>query len=119
MLKRIFFVPAVLFTILFIGGATLSMADDLDDGISKFTDDGVSKYDELGKPDKNISYIVQNAKSRAAVRAKAGTKNADGQTGDQQSGANMNSVIMGPGGSVRGDIVIIDQSKGDKTQVVE
>ena len=91
------------------------MADDLDDGISKFTDDGIDKYDELGKADKNINYIVQNAKSRAAVRAKAGTA---GETGDQSS-ANMNSVIMGAGGTVRGDIIIIDQSKGDKTQVVE
>ncbi len=34
-------------------------------------------------------------------------------------GGNMNSVVMGPGSNIKGDIIIIDQSKGDKTQVVQ
>ena len=99
-----------------LAGTGVVLADDLDDGISKFTDDGVSKYDELGEKDRNISFIVQDAKSRANVRAQAGQE--QGMAGTS-GGGNMNSVIMGPGGNVRGDIIIIDQSKGDKTQVVE
>jgi hypothetical protein len=114
MMKRIIFISAIFIVGLFIAGGTLSMASDLDDGISKFTDDGIDKYDALGKADKNIKFIVLDAKSRAKVRAKAGTP---GETGDQSS-ASMNSVIMGAGGTVRGDIIIIDQSRGDKTQVV-
>jgi hypothetical protein len=31
----------------------------------------------------------------------------------------MNSVVMGAGGTIRGDIYIIDESKGDKTVVVD
>ncbi len=101
---------------LLLGGAGGALADDLDDGIDKFTDDSVDKYDELGEKDRNISFIVQDAKSRANVRALAGQE--QGMAGTS-GGGNMNSVIMGPGGKVRGDIIIIDQSKGDKTQVVE
>ncbi|MDY0269487.1 hypothetical protein [Trichloromonas sp.] len=105
-----------LFVGLLLVGTGVALADDLDDGISKFTDDGVDKYDELGEKDRNISFIVQDAKSRANVRAQAGQEQGmAGTTG----GGNMNSVILGPGGNVRGDIIIIDQSKGDKTQVVE
>lgn len=113
MLKRIVFIAACSFVWLFITGGNVTLADDLDDGISKATDESIAKDDELGNADKNIKFIIQNAKSRANVRAKAG------MPADQQSGANMNSVIMGPGGNVRGDIIIIDQSKGDKTQIVE
>lgn len=101
---------------LLLGGFGVALADDLDDGISKFTDDGLDKYDELGEKDRNISFIVQDAKSRANVRALAGQE--QGMAG-ASGGGNMNSVIMGPGGNVRGDIIIIDQSKGDKTQVVQ
>lgn len=97
-------------------GASATLAGDLDDGISKYTDDGISKYDDLGKADRNVNFTVLDAKSRAQVRANAGQA---GVVGSDQKNANMNSVIMGPGGTVRGDIIIIDQSKGDKTQVVE
>ncbi|OHB33075.1 MAG: hypothetical protein A2X84_02545 [Desulfuromonadaceae bacterium GWC2_58_13] len=105
----------ILLSCLVICGAASVLADDLDDDISKFTDDSVSTYDELGKADRNVNFIVQDAKSRGEVRAKAG----QAVGGSDQKSANMNSVIMGAGGTVRGDIIIIDQSKGDKTQVVE
>ncbi|MBN2643922.1 MAG: hypothetical protein JXR59_00425 [Desulfuromonadaceae bacterium] len=91
-------------------------ADDLDDGISKFTDDGVSKWDEIGKNDRNVKFTILKAKSAAAVRSKNGT-NTSAQ-GTDSTGA-INSVLLGPGGTVRGDIIIIDESRGDKTQVVE
>lgn len=105
----------VSFTICLLSG--LSLAGDLDDGISKYTDDGISKYDNLGQPDKNIKYIITRAKAKAAMGEKKGSSSADG-TSDTSTG-NMNSVVMGPGGNIRGDIIIIDQSKGDKTQVVQ
>lgn len=91
-------------------------ASDLDDGISTYTDDGISKWDELGKKDRNVTFIKMDAKSKANVRA--GGANAGVVTGTSGAG-NMNSVVLGAGGNVRGDIIIIDESRGDKTQVVE
>ena len=87
---------------------TFAAGGDLDDGISKFTDESITKDDNLGQPDKNIKYIITKAKSQAAV----GEKKGDGS-------GNMNSVIVGPGSNIKGDIIILDQSKGDKTQVVQ
>ncbi len=87
-------------------------AGDLDDGISKFTDDGMDKEDELGKADQNIKFIVLNAKSKAAVR-----KGDKEQIGQDSGPATMNSVILGAGSKVKGDIYIIDQSKGPKTNI--
>jgi hypothetical protein len=124
---------ALLLALIFSAPGT-GLADDLDDGISKATDDALSKDDELGQADKNINFIKLKAKSQAQVRSKDGTGGVDqkngqggtaqggGQAGAQKSGpasGNMNSVLVGPGGSVRGDIIIIDESKGNKTQVVE
>lgn len=96
------------------------LADDLDDGISKATDDAISKDDELGNADKNINFIKLNAKSQAKVRSKDGTGGVD-QQGVQKGaqGGNMNSAVIGAGSNIRGDIIIIDESKGDKTQIVE
>ncbi len=101
-----------LFSLPLLAGSAL--ASDLDDGIAKFTDDGIDKYDELGKSDQNIKFIVMNAKSKAAMmkgnRDKKGANSGD---------ANMNSVVLGAGSNVRGDIYIIDQSKGPKTNVAD
>ncbi|MDD2366135.1 MAG: hypothetical protein PHN84_08230 [Desulfuromonadaceae bacterium] len=93
-------------------------ASDLDDGISKSLDESISKDDELGQKDRNISFIKLKAKSDAAVRSKKGTDQGSA-AGNTPATGNMNSVVLGPGGNVRGDIIIIDQSRGDKTQVVE
>jgi hypothetical protein len=90
-----------------IAGCGIVMADDLKDGISKFTDESVAKDDELGEKDPNLSYIMLKAKAKGS---------SDGVVTD---GANMNSVVVGPGSSVKGPIIIIDQSKGPKTQVVD
>ncbi len=100
------------FSCIAISGAETVQASDLDDGISKFTDDSIEKEDELGKSDQNIKFIVMNAKSKAMV--KKGDKDKVGQnSGD----ANMNSVVLGAGSKVKGDIYIIDQSKGSKTNI--
>lgn len=95
-------------------------ASDLDDGISKATDDSIDKDDQLGQRDRNVGFIKLKAKSDAAVRSQKGLDRgkAAGSISDSSSG-NMNSVVLGPGGNVRGDIIIIDQSRGSKTQVVE
>ena len=97
--------------VLLIGPA---VCGDLDDGISKFTDDGISKYDDMGKADKNIKFIVLNAKSKAAM-----LKGDKDKTGQNSGNANMNSVVLGAGSKVRGDIYIIDQSKGPKTNIAD
>ncbi len=92
-------------------------AGDLDDGISKYTDDSISKYDNLGRIDRNVKYI----KMRAIGRAKMKQLNAESKIkGVSRTGqANMNSVVLGPGGVIKGDVIIIDESRGSKTQVVD
>ena len=84
-------------------GIGFCLAGDLDDGISKFTDEPVSKDDELGQKDINTKFIILKAK----------------QSGDAAAGGgsgNMNSVVSY--GDISGDVIIIDQSKGNKTQIV-
>ena len=99
-------------------------ASDLDDGISKYTDDGIAKNDELGTADININFIKMDAKSRAKVRARKGEDAADNggnidAGGGMQGVGALNSVILGAGGTIKGDVIIIDESKGDKIQIVE
>ncbi len=96
-------------------GASVCLAGgDLDDGISSYTEDGINQYDNLGETDPNVKYIILKAKTKATMQ------NKDGAGGDGQTdSANINSVVLGAGGTVHGDIIIIDQSKGDKTQVVD
>ncbi len=91
---------------------------DLDDGIA--VDDNINSYDDLGDPEKNIKFIKMNAKSNARRKQKSEGKGLaeDGGSGGKGSGA-MNSVVMGPGSNVKGDIIIIDESKGEKIQIVE
>ena len=113
-MKTLFYLSICLTVLLITGQA--GNAGDLDDGISKYTDDSIAKWDEMGKADKNIKFIVLNAKSKATLGNEPGKKTGGtGKTGD----ANMNSVVMGPGSNVRGDIIIIDQSKGSKTNIAQ
>ena len=105
---------AIMLTLAALLTVSPALAGDLEDGISKSTDDAISGYDELGSKDRNIKFTKMNAKSRAKVRS----KNGELQTG-ATGGANMNSVVMGAGSNVKGDIIIIDESKGPKTIVTE
>lgn len=114
-MKGNLFLVFAVFVLFFLPNPNVIRASDLDDGISKSLDDSISKDDELGQKDRNINFIKSKAKSNAAVRAKNGTDQQGGKSGD----GNMNSVVLGPGGNVRGDVIIIDQSRGDKTQVVD
>lgn len=99
----------VLLASFFFAGYNLVSAGDLDDGISTFTDDGIASYDDMGKPDKNIKFIILNSKSRAKVAEKSGkgTTTTGQTTGDN----NRNSVVMGAGSKVLGDVIIVDESK--------
>ena len=110
--KQVFFLMS-LFSFIAMGGVDLAQGSDLDDGISKFTDDGIEKDDEMGKADLNIKFIVMDAKAKAMTMK--GDKDKVGSTG----GANMNSVVMGAGSNIKGNVYIIDQSKGPKTNVSE
>ena len=102
--RNIIISVAVITIALLFAGAGVSMAGDLDDGISKFTDDPISKDDELGQKDINTKFIILKAKAKAS------------KGGDGSGGGNMNSVVSY--GDIKGDVTIIDLSKGDKTQVV-
>jgi len=105
--------------IVFIGifGSSNVFCGDLDDGIP--ADNTISSEEELGNPDQNITFIKMNAKSNAKRQQKLDEKGLSKDGGSGKGGGSMNSVVMGPGSNVKGDIIIIDESKGDKTQVVE
>ncbi len=98
---------------------SVAFSSDLDDGISKYTDDNMTKWDDLGKKDRNVTFIKLNARSQASVRSKNGDADASGTSGTSDGSANMNSVVLGAGGTIRGDVIIIDDSSGDKTQIAE
>ena len=99
-------------------------ASDLDDGISKYTDGSIRQDDKLGDPEINSDFIVLRAKSRAAnvvlnedgIITSLEDLLAGGAGGDKTG--NINSVVLGPGSTVNGDIVIIDSSSGDKIQII-
>lgn len=112
------------FCLLVLWSVGFACASDLDDNISKPYDESIERDDELGQKDRNISFIKRNALSKADVATKSatqGTQSVRGGGSAPSSGpstGNMNSVVLGIGGTVRGDIVIIDQSRGDRNQVI-
>jgi hypothetical protein len=104
----------ILSAVMAITGAATVLATDLNDGISSYTDNPIAAADQLGSPDVNVDFIVLRAKSRVYS-----TNLQDGSvTPAMAPEANINSVVLEPGSSIRGDIIIIDQSTGDKSQVV-
>ena len=93
---------------LFSASPSSLLADDFDDGISKATDGAISADDELGKASKNIKFIIETAKSQAKVAEKAsGEGKSNSKTGKTTGDNNQNSVVMGAGSKVGGDIYII------------
>ena len=103
-----------------IGVTGSAFSGDLDeDGISKYTEDPITKYSELGKPEPNVSFIILNAKSKAKVLSQKGEQAGKGGGIQQPGSANLNSVILGAGGTVQGDIIIIDEGRGDKTVIAD
>ncbi|MEK7842032.1 MAG: hypothetical protein AAB197_05095 [Deltaproteobacteria bacterium] len=118
---------AIIFVLIFIvcSLSTPSIAGDLDDKIGKYTDDDIQSDHEMGEFNPNIKFKKMDAKSKAKVRQKKGDQSKDGNSssksgsGKTDASGNMNSVVLGPGGSVKGDIIIIDESRGSKTQIVD
>lgn len=96
----------ILLLLLLIGlaGGSLCRAQDQDDGIA--IDDNTQGYDDISSSNKNFSYLTQRARSKAA----SGT----GDVVLSDAGA-LNSVILQSGAQINGDVVIIDDSSGDKT----
>jgi hypothetical protein len=102
-------ITATLLFLLFLMVLSLvppSRADDLNDGIE--ADDAIGAYGEINGANKNFSYLAQRARSKAASGS-GGVVLAEG-------GA-LNSVILDSGARINGDIIIIDDSKGDKTVI--
>ena len=79
-------------------------AADQDDGV--LADDEVATYEDLSSSSRNYSYLAQRARSKAA--------SGSGDVALTGSGA-LNSVILESGAEINGDIIIIDDSSGDKT----
>lgn len=102
-------------SVLLLLAPLVSFASDLDDGISKYKDDSIAKYDSLGKKDQNIKYLILKATAKAKSQANDKTEEGKKKSGD----ANMNSVVLGAGSKVKGDIFIIDRSKGPKTNIAD
>lgn len=105
----------VLLSCIFCVAASICVADDMDDGISKYTDDPISKSDQAFQSDKNISFIKMKAKGAAS--GGGGSKASVTDTA-AAAGGNINSVLVGAGSKIR-DIYIIDEGHGKKTVVTE
>ena len=123
-MRRIYLFAIIFIFIIFItlSLSTPSNAGDLDDKIGKYTDDDIQSEHEMGEFNPNIKFKKMDAKSKAKVRQNkdGNDSSSSGKSGDGKTGSgNMNSVVLGPGGSVKGDIIIIDESKGPKTQIVD
>ncbi|WP_310599693.1 hypothetical protein [Desulfobulbus sp.] len=103
---------AILMLVALMGGwlalAAPVRADDFNDGIE--ADESSLQYGELGSPSRNFSYLSQRARSKARSGAN------DVVLSD---GGSLNSVILDAGAQINGDIIIIDDSKGDKTVIAK
>lgn len=87
-----------------LAGANFCRAQDQDDGIA--IDDNTQGYEDISSSNKNFSYLTQRARSKAA--------SGSGDVVLSDAGA-LNSVILESGAQINGDVVIIDESSGDKT----
>lgn len=96
--------------VLFLMITCVCYGNDLDDGIP-IEDQPMSEFDNVDR-DVNITFIKLRAKSQANVNA------GDGVVLTDQTGT-INSVVAGPGSTFKGDIIIIDEGKGDKTVIVD
>lgn len=93
-------------------GASLALAGDTDDGISKATDESIAGDDYLGSANTNINFIVIDAMAKAKMIQYQAEKNAntDEDTksskktktnyNDGESENNENSIILEPGSQV-------------------
>ncbi len=115
-MRKLFYVFLSLFLILQIS-CIKAFANDLDDGISSYTDDKIETEDQLGNKDINVSFIILWAKSQANMETPS-VQTLVGQVSSETTAGNINSVIVGPGSVVNGDITVIDSSNAPITQIV-
>lgn len=101
-MNKLFFVVGILLSQLLFCG-------DLDDGIG--TESGISAGNDLQK-DLNVKYIIRKSKA-AAQNSVDGTVGSGGEMGTNVGGVNM------VGGKIGGDVIIIQDIKGDVTTVSE
>lgn len=87
-------------------------AADIDGNIE---DSSIDEYHELGKIEKNNSFIILNSIRRAASKV----QNNEFLNDKNKKNAAANGVILGSGSTVRGDIIIIDKSKSDKIAIAK
>ncbi|WP_417910787.1 hypothetical protein [Candidatus Electronema sp. PJ] len=108
---KIYFVVAA--TLIFFE-CSICLALDLDDDID--IDDSIESYHEMGKIQKNVNYVVRNAISKAYVRMNSDDMLIYDPDNSSETNA-VGSIIVGPGSKVQGDIILIDQSRGNKSAV--
>ncbi len=101
------FISGLAFTLLLV--TSVGYGNDFDDGIP-IDGQPVSSFDNVNR-DVNTTYIIMRAKAKYKADA------AEGVLSKEQTGS-INSVISGPGSTIKGDVIIIDEGKGDKTVVV-
>lgn len=77
-------------------------ANDLEDKISSYTDDPISA-------DHNLGENVNVKQKKLAAKAKA--KKIGGETNKKDGDTNVNSVVLGAGTNVKGDIIILPPDK--------
>lgn len=87
---------------------------DIDDGIE--IDDSIESHHEMGKIQKNINYVVRNAISRAYTRMGYKDMLINDPSVSSETNA-VGSIIVGSGSRVQGDIILIDQSRGNKSAI--
>ena len=107
-MKRIFATLALVLALVVLAAAP-GCTNDLDDGIP--VDDNLMHYTEIGnRADLNFNYLAQRARSKATAGVDGAIVARDGV---------LNSVIVEAGAQLNGDIIIIDDSKGDKTIITK
>ena len=87
-------------TILIVSGIVwsgLTYASDMDDGMGSYTDEKIQAEDEAFQEDINESFII--------VGASSGGSSSDDK--DAVVDKNENSIIVGPGADISGDLIII------------
>ena len=107
-----FSISGMLFICLFLSALLLAVpcfCNDLDDGISTNTDDSIEKYDEIGKIDTNINYIVVESMSSAKSKKDEKDKNTNFNDGTDENSEN--SIVLGEGTRVDGPVININIQK--------
>jgi hypothetical protein len=100
----------MLFSLMLLFYPCIGLSLDLEDGIQ--IDDSITNYHEMGDIQNNIKFVIRDKMSKASSR-----RGIDNVFYSQEDFASIGSVILGAGSVVHGDIIIIDQSVGDKTAI--